>query len=312
MSFAARFGVTGVTALLSLASSAVAFGWGAIGHRLVAKVGANLSEQGDLFWNANEAALEDFSLAPDVLWKSGASASQERPTHYFHFDVYSPSGEPLPTLFQSYEAVVREYTERVVLSNGTGAWRVGQFFLAARDAFSGNKALEGLQWAGAMAHYVADLAQPLHVTQNYDGQLTDQKGIHAWFESRNLENVSLSELEERVEVRARELLARPDYRETFASPEVTRAVLLGVQRSAQKIETVLSNDKTYGRKGEGSTVQLDLAVDRLADSAASYALLLSRLWEEGGMRNEARRLAPTSPVWRAPEYGTPALFCEEK
>jgi hypothetical protein len=36
--------------------------------------------------------------------------------------------------------------------------------------------------AGLMAHYVGDLSMPLHVSENYDGQLTDQKGIHSYFE----------------------------------------------------------------------------------------------------------------------------------
>jgi hypothetical protein len=200
----------------------------------------------------------------------------------------------------------------MVLENGTGAWRVGQFFLAAKEAFANNKTSEGLQWAGAMAHYVGDLAQPLHVTHNYDGQLTGQKGLHAWFESINLGSTPANELEERVENRARELLARPDFRSSFDAPEVTRAVLLGAQRTAEEIETVLANDKIYGRKGEGSSLQLELAIDRLADGAASYALFLSRLWKEGGQRDEARRLSPKAPSWRAPEYSSPALFCEEK
>lgn len=35
-----------------------------------------------------------------------------------------------------------------------------------------------------MGHYVADACVPLHTTQNYNGQLTGQRGIHAFWETR--------------------------------------------------------------------------------------------------------------------------------
>jgi hypothetical protein len=35
------------------------------------------------------------------------------------------------------------------------------------------------QTAGEMAHYIDDINQPLHSTQNYDGQVTGNSGIHA-------------------------------------------------------------------------------------------------------------------------------------
>jgi DNA-directed RNA polymerase specialized sigma24 family protein len=41
-----------------------------------------------------------------------------------------------------------------------------------------------------MGHYVADLAQPLHVTENHDGQLTGQKGLHHWFEENVVDALS--------------------------------------------------------------------------------------------------------------------------
>ena len=34
-----------------------------------------------------------------------------------------------------------------------------------------------------LGHYVSDAHVPLHTIQNYDGQLTNQKGIHAFCES---------------------------------------------------------------------------------------------------------------------------------
>ena len=38
-------------------------------------------------------------------------------------------------------------------------------------------------FAATLAHYVSDGHVPFHAVENYDGQLTDQLGIHARFES---------------------------------------------------------------------------------------------------------------------------------
>jgi len=48
---------------------------------------------------------------------------------------------------------------------------------------AGNKG-DILQLASDIGHYVADAHVPLHATENYDGQLSGQVGVHARFESR--------------------------------------------------------------------------------------------------------------------------------
>jgi len=41
-----------------------------------------------------------------------------------------------------------------------------------------------LQYSADFGHYIGDAHVPLHTTENYNGQLTDQLGIHAFWESR--------------------------------------------------------------------------------------------------------------------------------
>lgn len=41
-----------------------------------------------------------------------------------------------------------------------------------------------LQLAAEMGHYIGDATVPLHTTENYNGQLTNQIGIHGFWESR--------------------------------------------------------------------------------------------------------------------------------
>jgi hypothetical protein len=52
------------------------------------------------------------------------------------------------------------------------------------DAFIQKKKKKILKIAAEIGHYLADAHVPLHTTSNYDGQMTNQNGIHAFWESR--------------------------------------------------------------------------------------------------------------------------------
>jgi hypothetical protein len=52
------------------------------------------------------------------------------------------------------------------------------------DAFKNKSVDRILKLSADIGHYVGDAHVPLHTTQNYNGQLTNQDGIHAFWESR--------------------------------------------------------------------------------------------------------------------------------
>jgi hypothetical protein len=278
-----------------------AFAWGRLGHRIVGRAATELTEDGRLFWTANEDAIRSFSTTPDTAWKSGDSAGAEKPTHWFHFDFYSPEGASLPSFFRVYSEVLKRYDEGTVTDNGSATWRVQQFYLQALKNLRSSQYQEALQLAGAMSHYVGDLSQPLHVTVNYDGQLTGQKGIHKFFETDNLETVSAAELEDEVIRRAQVLLSNTSFRESF-DQDLMHAMMLASRRSLLDAPKIFAADKSGGRSGRAADEMRDIAVDRMADGAATYALILSRLWRDGGQRDTDRALSPREPKWLAPDY----------
>ena len=51
-------------------------------------------------------------------------------------------------------------------------------------AFENKDSKRILQLSADLGHYIGDAHVPLHTTENYNGQLTDQVGIHAFWESR--------------------------------------------------------------------------------------------------------------------------------
>ena len=52
------------------------------------------------------------------------------------------------------------------------------------DAFREKNYASIVKNSADIGHYVADAHVPLHASENHNGQLTDQKGIHAFWESR--------------------------------------------------------------------------------------------------------------------------------
>ncbi len=52
------------------------------------------------------------------------------------------------------------------------------------EAFTKKDKQRILKISADMGHYIADAHVPLHTTDNYDGQLTQQNGVHAFWESR--------------------------------------------------------------------------------------------------------------------------------
>ena len=63
-------------------------------------------------------------------------------------------------------------------------YHLESMFFQLRKAFKDGDPQKVLRLSADYGHYIADAHVPLHTTVNYNGQLTDQVGIHAFWESR--------------------------------------------------------------------------------------------------------------------------------
>jgi hypothetical protein len=78
---------------------------------------------------------------------------------------------------------VAKFTKDSLLKYGYVPYWVVEMKQKLTQAFrSGNKD-SILFYAADLGHYIGDAHVPLHTTVNYDGQLTNQKGLHALWES---------------------------------------------------------------------------------------------------------------------------------
>jgi hypothetical protein len=281
--------------------SSSAWSWGAKGHQIVAYVGADLTTEGRAFWQSNLEPMRTLSTVPDRVWKAPATKTQEGPTHYFEIDTYYTPSEydQIPNYPSSYVEAIQQYTESRVVQNGTAPWRIRQLYRLALQALKANDMKTALQYAGTMSHYIGDLSQPLHVSENYDGQMSGNKGIHAYFETTVIKDEN--KIREEVKKRAQKLLRRKSFLKQFEN-QLMGTVLQEVQRSISWTDEILKIDDDLGRTQRGAAAQLDLATDRMADGAATLAVILSHLWQDSGLIARATPLTVKDPSFVKPEF----------
>ncbi len=169
-----------VTLLLIVFISFTSISWGIFGHEHINK-GAVLAlpiELQTFFYNHIDFITEE-STGPD-LRKSVLRDKSENPRHYFDMENFGN----LDSLPKTLEEAKKKYDEKFLQNNGILPWYIQDMVEKLTIAFKEKKRTEILFIAADLGHYIADAHMPLHTTDNHDGQKTNQKGIHALWESR--------------------------------------------------------------------------------------------------------------------------------
>ncbi len=168
-----------VCVLVLLLSSAV-FGWGFWAHREIHKYAIrSLPDELRSFFVENADTIIAKAVEPD---QRRFTDPREAAYHFIDIDRYGQY--PFNELPRSFDEAVKKFGRATVDSNGTVPWRIVEFTHKLSDAMRRRNAREIIFYSSNLGHYIADAHVPLHTTENYDGQLTDQKGIHARWESR--------------------------------------------------------------------------------------------------------------------------------
>jgi hypothetical protein len=178
------------TAVAILALQAGVSAWGMDVHRLITRRAIDgLPADVKPFFAARADFIVEHSVDPD-LWRIPGLSGElgaEDPNHFLDFDGF---GEPFPftNVPREWKAVVEKYGADKANKNGRLPWRAEEIFNKLVTAFAdlqrspyGADTIRYL--AAVMAHYVEDAHQPFHAVENYDGQSTNQRGIHARFET---------------------------------------------------------------------------------------------------------------------------------
>lgn len=172
-----------LTASLFIAgTSSILYSWGVWGHQHIshAAVFALPPEMRTFFYNHIDYITEESSV-PDVR-KYAMSDREEFARHFI--DVEAFGDKPFETLPKTWKEAKAKYGNDTLQRKGILPWYLQEMQIKLTTAFKDRKKDAILFLASDMAHYIADAHMPLHTSLNHDGQLTDQRGIHAFWESR--------------------------------------------------------------------------------------------------------------------------------
>jgi hypothetical protein len=106
----------------------------------------------------------------------------EGPRHYIDIDQYGVY--PYDSLPRKWNDAVARYSEDSLNAHGIVPWWIQTMLYRLTNAFKEKNQAMILKYSAEIGHYIADAHVPLHASSNHNGQLTDQKGIHGFWESR--------------------------------------------------------------------------------------------------------------------------------
>jgi hypothetical protein len=109
---------------------------------------------------------------PDMLRKLDP---KESPRHYMNADFF-PAGYALGGLPITYETFAAQVTQPDKM--GFLLYEILYYLDQYRTELTNRKKADFSETQLRLAHYVADLFMPLHLTRNHDGADTGQNGVH--------------------------------------------------------------------------------------------------------------------------------------
>ncbi len=273
------------TAVAVLALQASVSAWGMDVHRLITRRAIDgLPADVKPFFLAKADFIVEHSVDPD-LWRIPGLSGElgiEDPNHFLDFDGF---GDPMPfkNVPREWNAVVQKYGAEKANKNGRLPWRAEEIFNKLVTSFSdlqrGPFAADSIRYlAAVMAHYIEDAHQPFHAVESYDGQATNQRGIHARFESDLV-------LRNKATLKLAPVVIKPiaDLR-TFVFTTLTDdqqyvpLILAADKKAAEGRE--LYDDAYFADFAKHGA--LKIAEQRFSDSASGVASVWIAAWEKAG------------------------------
>jgi hypothetical protein len=257
------------------------FAWGLDVHRFITERAiATLPGAVRPFFEKHRAFIVEHSIDPD-LWRSVGFA-EEPPRHFLDLDSFG--SYPFRELPRDRDAAIQKFGKERIEKEGQVPWRTAEIYQRLVQAFGEHKAatnayaLENIKFfSAALAHYVSDAHVPFHAVKNYDGQLTNQHGIHSRFETE-----LVLRYRDRLTIRASP---------TFPIANPLDFVFDALLRSFTLVDPILKADR---ESAEGREEYDDayferfflktrhILEQRLNDSISGVASMIVSAWEKGG------------------------------
>lgn len=132
-----------------------------------------------ILYKPNLIFISEHATDPD---KRRYAVAEEGPRHYLDIDHYGKY--PFYDLPRNWNDAVQKFSEDSIKVHGIVPWHIQVMLNRLTKAFEHKDLSAILKNSAEIGHYIADAHVPLHASSNHNGQLTNQKGIHGFWESR--------------------------------------------------------------------------------------------------------------------------------
>ncbi|MEO8721580.1 MAG: zinc dependent phospholipase C family protein [Ginsengibacter sp.] len=171
---------TSLFLLFIIGSITLVFAWGQWGHKHISRAAVFTLPQGmqKFFYNHIDYITEG-AVVPD-LRRALINDKNEPPRHFIDVENFKI---PISEFPKTTKEAFQKYDSAFLHKSGYLPWYIQDLTKKLTEAFKKKNKSEILFIATDLSHYIGDANQPLHATSNYNGQLTNQKGVHSLWES---------------------------------------------------------------------------------------------------------------------------------
>lgn len=211
--------------------------WGFQAHRTIHQLSVyHLPKPLALFYFSEMKQLVQLSVDADQRQKED---STEKTKHYIDLDtkIYQ---KKYPQM--NWEKAKKIFSEKTLHDYGTLPWEIIRTYDALVMAFKNLDKKAIIQKSADLSHYISDAHVPLHTSENYDGQLTNQAGLHSLWETEAFinayESLNMYENPKNEKIKNVE-------KETWAIIKGTSKLLPSVFNTEKEISNTLDESKKY-------------------------------------------------------------------
>ena len=269
-----------------VATSSLLISWGTFGHEHInrAAVFALPGSLQTFFYNHIDFITEEATVAD--LRKYTLNDKSENPRHFIDLENFG-SMDSLPRTMNEAKA---RFDDKFLQSNGILPWYIEDMMEKLTKAFKEKRKAEILFIAADLGHYIGDAHMPLHTTSNYDGQQTNQKGIHALWESRNPELVGKNYNFNTPDAKVIDNVQKEMWKIIFASHRLIDTLLL----TDRELKKKFAEDKIYKKDESGKVVKSKYGAQMFSDE---YAIQLHTALNGMVEKQMRASIAATANFW---------------
>jgi hypothetical protein len=166
--------------IIALVLPKIVCGWGYDAHQRINWSAANIIPgKFGKYVHSNRQELAQYAVVADYI---KSSDNKEAPRHYIDADLYDVF--PFDSLLGSLADLEAKYGKDMIGKWGYGPWAIDETCNRVIYMLKNKRWDEAIFHMSTLGHYISDIHVPLHVVENYNGQLTGNDGIHFRWEGR--------------------------------------------------------------------------------------------------------------------------------